>query len=95
MNFENNDEVKRQLDALPRKNIDMADKKIMAQMYELPHEIYGISNIYRPLELILMGTAFEVSALVLLDALIVELMHKLNLREKDLKAFHDVLSSAI
>ena len=42
-----------------------------------------------------MGTAFEVSALVLLDALIVELMDKLNLREKDLKAYHDVLSSAI
>ena len=35
------------------------------------------------------------SALVLLDALVSELMHKLNLREKDLKAYHDVLSSSI
>ncbi len=95
MNFERDEDIKRQLEELPRKNIDMADKKIMAQMYELPQEIYGISNIYRPLELILMGTAFEVSALVLLDALIVELMDKLNLRQKDLKAYHDVLSSAI
>jgi D-arabinose 5-phosphate isomerase GutQ len=42
-----------------------------------------------------MGTAFEVSALVLLDALVTELMQSLNLREKDLKAYHDVLSSAI
>ena len=61
----------------------------------MPSEIRGISNIYRPLELILMGTAFEVSALVLLDALVTELMQSLNLREKDLKAYHDVLSSAI
>lgn len=95
MNFERDEEIRKQLDELPRKSVNMADKKIMAQMYALPHEIYGISNIYRPLELILMGTAFELSALVLLDALVAELMEKLNLREKDLKMFHDVLSSAI
>ena len=65
------------------------------KLEELPKEIRGISNIYRPLELILMGTAFEISALVLLDALVAELMQSLNLREKDLKAFHDVLSSSI
>ena len=95
MNFETNEEVKAKLEALPRKSLDMSDKKVMASLDELPSEISGIANIYRPLELLLMGTAFEISALIILDALIVELMHKLNLREKDLKAFHDVLSSAI
>ena len=95
MNFETNEEVKAKLEALPRKSLDMSDKKVMASLDELPSEISGIANIYRPLELLLMGTAFEISALIILDALIVELMHKLNLREKDLKALHDVLSSAI
>lgn len=95
MNFETDEKVKAQLEALPKKSVDMSDKKIMAQLDELPSEISGIANIYRPLELILMGTAFEISALVILDALLAELMEKLNLREKDLKAFHDVLSSAI
>ena len=70
-------------------------KKLWKDIEDLPKEIRGISNIYRPLELILMGTAFEVSALVLLDALVAELMQSLNLREKDLKSYHDVLSSSI
>ena len=83
------------LEALPKKAADLSDNKLWKDIEELPKEIRGISNIYRPLELILMGTAFEISALVLLDALVAELMQSLNLREKDLKAFHDVLSSSI
>ena len=79
------------IDSLPQTLVRLEDYDVE----ELPKEIRGISNIYRPLELILMGTAFEISALVLLDALVAELMQSLNLREKDLKAFHDVLSSSI
>lgn len=95
INFESDDDVRNKIEALPNKSADLSDNKLWQDINELPEEIQGISNIYRPLELILMGTAFEVSALVLLDALVTELMQSLNLREKDLKAYHDVLSSAI
>jgi 6-phospho-3-hexuloisomerase len=95
INFESDEEVRSKIEALPKKSADLSDNKLWENIVDLPNQIQGISNIYRPLELILMGTAFEVSALVLLDALVVELMQSLNLREKDLKAYHDVLSSAI
>ena len=95
INFESDEGVRSKLEALPKKAADLSDNKLWKDIEELPKEIRGISNIYRPLELILMGTAFEISALVLLDALVAELMQSLNLREKDLKAFHDVLSSSI
>lgn len=95
INFESDEEIRSKIDNLPKKSADLSSNKLWDSINELPLEIRGISNIYRPLELILMGTAFEISALVLLDTLVVELMHKLNLREKDLKAFHDVLSSSI
>jgi hypothetical protein len=95
INFESDEGVRSKLEALPKKAADLSDNKLWKDIEDLPREIRGISNIYRPLELILMGTAFEISALVLLDALVAELMQSLNLREKDLKAFHDVLSSSI
>ena len=95
VNFESDDEIKAKIEELPKKSADLTSKKVRDAIEELPCEITGISNIYRPLELILMGTAFELSALVLLDALVNELMQNLNLREKDLKEYHDVLSSAI
>ena len=95
INFESDEGVRSKLEAIPKKSADLSDNKLWKDIEELPKEIRGISNIYRPLELILMGTAFEVSALVLLDALVAELMQSLNLREKDLKAYHDVLSSSI
>ena len=95
INFESDEEVRSKIEALPKKSADLSDNELWKEINDLPEEIRGISNIYRPLELILMGTAFEVSALVLLDALVTELMQSLNLREKDLKAYHDVLSSAI
>lgn len=95
INFESDDDVRSKLEALPKKASDLSDNKLWKDIDDLPKEIRGISNIYRPLELILMGTAFEISALVLLDALVAELMQMLNLREKDLKAYHDVLSSSI
>ena len=95
VNFESDDELRNKIDSLPKKSADLSSNKIWNAINDLPPEIRGISNIYRPLELILMGTAFELSALVLLDALVSELMHKLNLREKDLKVYHDVLSSSI
>ncbi len=95
INFESDDEIRNKLEALPKKSADLSSNELWKEIVDLPFEIQGISNIYRPLELILMGTAFEVSALVLLDALVTELMQSLNLREKDLKAYHDVLSSAI
>ncbi len=95
INFESDEEVRSKIEALPKKAADLSDNRLWEELVELPKEIRGISNIYRPLELILMGTSFEISALVLLDALVTELMQSLNLREKDLKAYHDVLSSAI
>lgn len=95
INFESDDEIRNKLEILPKKSADLSSNELWKEIVDLPLEIQGISNIYRPLELILMGTAFEVSALVLLDALVTELMQCLNLREKDLKAYHDVLSSAI
>lgn len=95
VNFESDEEIRSKIDNLPKKSADLSSNSVWNAINELPAEIRGISNIYRPLELILMGTAFELSALVLLDALVSELMHKLNLREKDLKSYHDVLSSSI
>ena len=95
VNFESDEEIRSKIDDLPKKSADLSSNAVWNAINELPAEIRGISNIYRPLELILMGTAFELSALVLLDALVSELMHKLNLREKDLKSYHDVLSSSI
>lgn len=95
INFESDEVVRGKIESLPKKSADLSDNELWKEINDLPNQIRGISNIYRPLELILMGTAFEVSALVLLDALVAELMQSLNLREKDLKAYHDVLSSAI
>lgn len=95
INFESDDDIRAKLKELPTKSSDLSNNELWENINVLPKEIQGISNIYRPLELILMGTAFEISALVLLDALVAELMDGLNLREKDLKAYHDVLSSAI
>ena len=95
VNFESDEEIKSKIDQLPKKSADLSDRNLFDTIEELPQELSGIGNIYRPLELILMGTAFELSALVILDALVTELMRSLNLREKDLKAYHDVLSSAI
>lgn len=95
VNFESDDETKNKIDALPKKSADITDGDVWEAIEALPSEILAISNIYRPLELILMGTAFELSALVILDALVNELMQNLNLREKDLKEYHDVLSSSI
>ncbi len=95
INFESDDEIRNKIDALPKKSADITDEKVWRAIEALPSEISAISNIYRPLELILMGTAFELSALVILDALVNELMQNLNLREKDLKEYHDVLSSSI
>ncbi|WP_407394149.1 SIS domain-containing protein [Methanobrevibacter sp.] len=95
INFESDDDIKSKIDKLPKKSADLTSKEVWKSIEVLPSEISGISNIYRPLELILMGTAFELSALVILDALVNELMQNLNLREKDLKGYHDVLSSSI
>ena len=61
----------------------------------LPQATIPIPDEEEQLELILMGTAFETCALVLLDALVVELMQNLGLREKDLADYHDVLSSSL
>ncbi|WP_298523315.1 SIS domain-containing protein [uncultured Methanobrevibacter sp.] len=94
-NFETDEQTKTKIENLPRKSSDLTNRELTKSISDLPFEIRGISNIYRPLELILMGTAFELSALVVLDALVNELMWNLNLREKDLKAYHDVLSSSI
>lgn len=91
-NFESENKFKLDSGDLPKKSIDLNDEKNRTFIENLP---YKIGNTYLPLELILMGTAFEISALVLLDSLVVELMQKLNLREKDLKEYHDVLSSSI
>ena len=93
--FKDNDEIKSKIEKLPRRSFDFDDEKITGFIDDLNREVNGIKNIYLPLELVLMGTTFEISALVLLDALVAELMAKLNLREKDLIEFHDVLSSSI
>lgn len=93
--FEHDDEVKSKIVKLPRHSFDFDDEKIAGFIDGLNEEVNGIKNIYLPLELVLMGTTFEISALVLLDALVTELMAKLNLREKDLIEYHDVLSSSI
>lgn len=93
--FEGRDEVTSKLEKLPRHSFDFANKKTAECIEDLNKEINGIKNVYLPLELVLMGTTFEISALLLLDALVTELMARLNLREKDLIKFHDVLSSSI
>ncbi|MBQ6218998.1 MAG: SIS domain-containing protein [Methanosphaera sp.] len=46
-------------------------------------------------ELVLLGTAFEISAFIILDVLVVELMKSLGLKESNLKDMHDNLSSFI
>lgn len=94
-NFESDDETKEKIARLPASSADLTDRQLRQSIEDLPQEIQAISNIYRPFELILMGTAFELSALIILDSLVNELMWHLNLREKDLKAYHDVLSSSI
>ena len=71
----------------------IADAKIIIK--SLSQRLINMGAEAQPLELILMGTSFELSAFILLDALVCELMESLNLREKDLKAYHDVLSSSI
>ena len=42
-----------------------------------------------------MGTGFEDSALIMLDALVVELMNNLGLTEKDLEDQHENIKRAI
>ncbi|SDA48448.1 SIS domain-containing protein [Methanobrevibacter millerae] len=69
-----------------------ADAKIIIE--SLKQESVSLDD-GKSLELILMGSGFEISALVLLDALVTQLMAKLNLCEQDLKDYHDVLSSSI
>lgn len=93
--FEGNDEVTSKLEMLPRHSFDFSDEKDAGCIDNLNRKADGIKNAYLPLELVLMGTTFEISALVLLDALVTELMARLNLREDDLVELHDVLSSSI
>lgn len=50
---------------------------------------------FNPDELVLLGTAFEISTFIILDVLVVELMQKLGLKEQYLKDMHDNLSSFI
>ena len=71
----------------------ISDAKIIIE--SLPQNCIELEGDLDPLELILMGCAFEISAFIILDALVCELMQNLNLREKDLKDYHDVLSSSI
>ena len=71
----------------------ISDAKIIIE--SLPQKCIDLEDDLGPLELILMGCAFEISAFIILDALVCELMQNLNLREKDLKDYHDVLSSSI
>lgn len=71
----------------------ISDAKIIIE--SLPQKCIDLEDDLGPLELILMGCAFEISAFIILDALVCELMQNLNLREKDLKDYHDVLSSFI
>ena len=71
----------------------ISDAKIIIE--SLPQNCIDLEDDLDPLELILMGCAFEISAFIILDALVCELMQNLNLREKDLKDYHDVLSSSI
>lgn len=44
-------------------------------------------------DLLVMGTSFEISALVILDTLIVELMNELEISSEDMQKNHDVLAS--
>ena len=46
-------------------------------------------------DLIVMGTAFEISALVLLDSMIIELMGRLKISSKDMKDRHDALVKSV
>lgn len=73
--------------------VNVSQAKIIID--SLPQETISIEGQEEPLELILMGTAFETCALILLDTLIVELMENLKLREVDLADYHDVLSSSL
>lgn len=50
---------------------------------------------FNPKELVLLGSAFEISAFIILDVLVVELMQELGLKEDNLKDMHDNLSSFI
>lgn len=93
--FEGNDEVTSKLERLPRHSFDFSDERAAECIDDLNKKAIGIKNIFFPLELVLMGTTFEISALVLLDVLVTELMVLLNLREDDLVELHDVLSSSI
>ena len=94
INFEM-DNIRPKIESLPKRNVSLDDKELRENIENLPPEISGISNIYRPLELVLTGTSFEISALILLDSIIIRLMRDLNLREDDLIEYHDVLSSTI
>ena len=44
---------------------------------------------FNPKELVIMGTGFEDSALIILDGLAVEIMNNLGLCEKDLEDNHE------
>ncbi|MEE1336783.1 SIS domain-containing protein [Methanobrevibacter sp.] len=89
INFESDYEIISKIEALPKRQHDFSDKCLNKDINYLPKEIRGISNIYRPLELILKGETFELSSLALLDSIIVRLMYCLNLREEDLADYHD------
>jgi 6-phospho-3-hexuloisomerase len=73
--------------------VEISEAKIIIDT--LPQETISIKGQKEPLELILMGTAFETCALILLDTLVVELMENLKLREANLADYHDVLSSSL
>ena len=84
------------IDSLPQKYFDLRKDEVYDDMLRaLPDKLAQLHTKNAPLELILMGTAFEISSCVVLEALVIELMQKLNLREKDLDAYHDILRSSI
>lgn len=93
INFESDYEIRENIEYLPKRSTDLADRYLNKYINKLPIEIRGIANIYRPLELILKGVSFDLSSLVLLDSVIVRLMYCLNLRENDLIEYHDVFNS--
>lgn len=90
INFETDDELRDKLRYLPKKSVGLSDEDLRNAFSDLPREISGISNIYRPLELMLAGMGFELSSVALLDSIIIRLMYQLNLREDDLLDYYDM-----
>ena len=84
------------VDSLPQKYYNLKfDDDFDDINFRLHPKLSELHNSDSPLEVILNGTAFEISSYAFLNALIIQLMHDLNLRERDLKHYHDVLSSPI